>query len=115
VVWRLILGSMTPQEAAELASGVFELSPDEDKKVQEFISFESPRNIQQFIHLLYAKGHDRYFHLARTALEIRLSEDAAIYTRRIIRLTWVLAILTFALLAVEVRAVFFPQLLACVH
>lgn len=38
-----------------------------------------------------------------------LTEIAEISTRRIIRLTWALAILTAALLVVEIRAVFFPK------
>jgi hypothetical protein len=100
---------MTPKEAAALANVQFGLAPEDDKKVQEFIASESPRNIQQFIHRLNAFGHPRYFNLARTGLEIGLAEDAAIYTRRIIRLTWILAILTFALLSVEIRAIFFPK------
>lgn len=37
------------------------------------------------------------------------AELAEISTRRIVWLTWGLIILTFALLAVEIRAVFFPK------
>lgn len=40
------------------------------------------------------------------------AELAEISTRRIVRLTWFLALLTLALLAVEIRSVFFPKDLA---
>ncbi|MGO8839401.1 MAG: hypothetical protein ACLQAH_16765 [Limisphaerales bacterium] len=40
---------------------------------------------------------------------VAASQLAEISTRRIIRLTWFLAILTAVLLVVEIRAVFFPK------
>jgi hypothetical protein len=40
---------------------------------------------------------------------VAASQLAEISTRRIIFLTWFLALLTFALLMVEIRAVFFPK------
>jgi hypothetical protein len=40
---------------------------------------------------------------------VAASQLAEISTRRIIKLTWFLALLTFALLVVEIRSVFFPK------
>jgi hypothetical protein len=78
MVWHLILGAMTPKNAANLANSVsVGLSREDDERVQDFISSESPRNLQQFAHLLFGPGEARYFPLAKIALEIRLAEDAA--------------------------------------
>ena len=50
----------------------------------------------------YNSVDSHVFQFARAALEIRLSKDAEIYTRRIVRLTWFLAFLTFVLVALTV-------------
>ena len=68
---------MTPQEAADYANGAFSPTDEGEKRIQNFIASESARNIQQFIHLLYAPGEVRYLNPARAVLSIRLAEDAA--------------------------------------
>jgi hypothetical protein len=67
---------MTPKEAADLANQFLSVSPDQDREIQDYISVETPRNLQKFIHFLNRDGHTRYFNLARTTLEVRLAEDA---------------------------------------
>ena len=97
---------MTPQEACNLANA---LDGSGDQKVKAFLLAASAREIQAFIHCLDMQRRDYYREMARAALDIRLAEDAEITTRRIVWLTVGLLILTVALFAVEVRAVFFPQ------
>src|SRR5947207_2458969 len=87
---------MTPQEAATACKSLKTL-PD-NLEVAAFLKSASARDIQTFIHLIQIVDRRRFFYLARVALDVRLSEDAEISTRRIIRLTWVLVALTAALL-----------------
>jgi hypothetical protein len=58
----------------------------------------SPREIEQFMHRIALVPNCAEERLSRVALDIRIAEDAEIYTRRIVRLTWALVILTAALL-----------------
>ncbi|MGO9586631.1 MAG: hypothetical protein ACLP2Y_10595 [Limisphaerales bacterium] len=68
-----------------------------DNEVKEFLLGATPKEIQRFIHRISIDGRPRFFHLARTALEIRLAEDAENTTRRIVHLTWALVGLTAGL------------------
>ena len=63
---------MTPEEAAKPATW----PNNDDKRVQEFLVDASARVIQAFIHLIPINAHSCFFHLARTALDVRLAEDA---------------------------------------
>lgn len=67
---------MTPEVAARLANQYNFISADQSLEIIDFISAESPRRLQDFIHLLNRDGQNRYFNLAKTTLEIRLAEEA---------------------------------------
>jgi hypothetical protein len=62
---------MTAKEAADFTN-----PPSQPEKIKEFLLTAPPREIQKFIHLIGGGQHSFDFHLARTALEIRLAEDA---------------------------------------
>jgi hypothetical protein len=65
---------MTPQETAAFAAS----HQEQPAKVQEFLLAASPREIQEFTHLIPASDpHRKYLHLARVALDVRLAEDQA--------------------------------------
>jgi hypothetical protein len=87
---------MTPQEAARACKSLKE-TPD-NPEVEAFLKRASARDLQTFIHLIQIVDRQRYFSLARVALDIRLSEDAEKSTRRIIWLTRGLLVLTIGLL-----------------
>jgi hypothetical protein len=95
---------MTPQEAATIANQGLTPTDARKKDLEDFISTESPRNIQLFIHNLDNSGRPVYFNLARTELDIRFSEQQAKsaetlehYTRWLIGFTLALVILTIFL------------------
>jgi hypothetical protein len=98
----------TPKEMAN--------STNNDAEHKEWLAQVSPREIQQYIANIRVDPMGHMYQHARVALEVKLGEDALEaakkverQTDKLILLTWFLAILTAALFAVEVRAVFFPK------
>lgn len=91
----------TPEGFADAANNSA-LDQSNDDKIKDFLKSASPREIQRFIHQLNTLAQPTFFQFARTALDIRLAEDAEKTSRRIVWLTWGLIILTFSLLAVTV-------------
>jgi hypothetical protein len=102
--------SMTPENPEQLAESV-NSAPDNavTDRTKQFFLTKPARDIQRFVHGLHVINKERHFELARIALYIRLAEDVDRTSRRIVRLTWFLAFLTLALLAVELRGVLFPK------
>jgi hypothetical protein len=111
---------MTSKEAADLANG--SNFAGREKQIQEFLFSASPQALQDFIHRIpiYTTTGKIFFDYARTALDIRLAENAkdtadkllevvaeqkqiaeesGKQTRTLIRLTWGLVIVSAALLA----------------
>jgi hypothetical protein len=88
---------ITPEQFADCAneSG---LDNRHDFAIKKFLRDASAKDIQRFIHQLNTVGNPPFFQFARTALDIRLAEDAEKTSRRIVRLTWGLIILTCGLL-----------------
>lgn len=110
---------MTPKETADLANG-----PNfagREKQIQEFLFSASPQDLQDFIHRIpmYSTTGKIFFDYARTALDIRLAENAkdtadkllvvvaaqkqiaeesGKQTSTLIRLTWALVIVSAGLL-----------------
>ena len=84
----------SPKEMANLPSGV----SGAREELYAWIVTATARELQDYIHEISVTPNSHDYQRARTALDIRLAEDAEISTRRIIRLTWVLAALTLALL-----------------
>jgi len=89
---------MIPKEAANCG--------DEQKAI-DWIRQASARDIEQFIHLCQLQTSGvRNVERGRIALDIRLSEDAEIYSRRIVWLTWVVAVFTAVLVVLTAVLVF---------
>jgi hypothetical protein len=98
VSWRAKLkriksSSITPQEAVRLATS--NIDGQNDDAINAFLRNASARDIQEFI--LNIHEQSGYIHHARTALDIRLAEDAKITSRRIVHLTWALLVVSVAL------------------
>jgi hypothetical protein len=87
---------MTPEEAASLTNT---LDGSADDTVKQFLRSAPARDIQRFIHRINVETRPRFFHLARTALDIRLAEDAEFTALRLERHTVQLKYLTYALVA----------------
>jgi hypothetical protein len=104
---------MIPKEAADIANKFLSVSADEDREIQDFISIETPRGLQDFIHLLNRDGQARYLLLAKTTLQVRLAEESErtaqklvtgtdtliAETKTLVNLTHRLYILTIVLIA----------------
>ena len=82
----------TPQQIADSNNG-----PEK----QTWLAEATPREIQTFIHCTSTDPYSRDYQVARTALDVRISEDAAEsakkmerYTRWLIALTWAIIGLT---------------------
>ena len=88
------LSSITPQEAARLTTS--NIDGQNDDEINGFLGNASARDIQDFI--LNIHEQSGYIQRARTALDIRLAEDAKITSRRIVHLTWALLVVSVALL-----------------
>ncbi|HTV43105.1 MAG TPA: hypothetical protein VMF08_21250 [Candidatus Sulfotelmatobacter sp.] len=67
---------MIPEEAAKLANQYNFNTPEQHREIMDFISVESPRRLRDFIHLLNRDGQNRYFHTAKTTLELQIAEEA---------------------------------------
>lgn len=63
---------------------------------QEWLMSAPSEEICEFISYYSPETHA--FQFARAALDVRLSKDADIHSRRIVHLTWVLVVLTGAIL-----------------
>jgi len=87
---------MTAQEAAN-ACGAAKASPD-NPEIEAFLKTASARELQDFIHLIQIVDRHRYFFLARVALKVRLSEDAAKSAAKMERYTRWLIFFTIALI-----------------
>jgi hypothetical protein len=98
---------ITPEQAAQFSAEL-----NQPEKAKEFLLTSPPRKIQAFIHLIGGGQHNHWFHLARTALDIRLAEDSEVYSRRIFWLTLVVAGLTAVLLALTIALVILTYKLA---
>jgi hypothetical protein len=66
------MSDITPKQAAR-----FTQVGNESIKAKEFLLTASPRQIQEFIHNINTADYNPWIHRARTALDIRLAEDAA--------------------------------------
>jgi hypothetical protein len=106
VNWLFITDFMTSGQAAELANHL-EVPHENDKAILEFIATESPNKLRQFIHCLNTNGQRKYFHTARIAIEIKLSENADLradklskQTDRLIKFTLGLYLFTIALFGI---------------
>ena len=86
---------MTPEELADIANQQLDNSLDE--RITKFLLDAPSRHVQRFLHRLHLENKQRYFQIARVALDIRISENADIMTRRIVCLTWSLLIFTVGL------------------
>jgi hypothetical protein len=91
---------ITPEEAAKLTYD-FALHKD-DAKVKSFILEASPRQLQEFIHLITADSTSSYFNWARVALDIRLAEESERTAIRLERHTKHLLVITYLLTAITV-------------
>jgi hypothetical protein len=89
------LSSITPKEAASLLAS--NIDGQYDDVINGFLLNAAARDIQEFI--LNIHDQSGYIQRARTALDIRLAEDAKIHSRRTVHLTWALLFVSVALLA----------------
>ena len=103
---------MTPKDVADIANGYAD--GGRWKEAEEFIFSASARELQSLIHMIQASQNSRVFHLARTALEIRLAEDAgktaeklSNQTDRLVAETVTLKKFTKGILGLTVALVFF--------
>ena len=87
---------MTAQEAAN-ACGAAKASQDHPQ-VEAFLKTANARELQDFTHLIQIVDRHRYFYLARVALRVRLSEDAAKSAEKMERYTGWLIVFTIALI-----------------
>ena len=85
---------MTGKEAAQID----ELASGGREKIRGFLVTASARNIQEYIHEKSASPDSHMYQRARTALNIRLAEDAEIISKRLYKLTWALLAITAVLL-----------------
>ena len=90
---------MTPKEAAQFAS-----PPVQRDKVREFLLTASIKEIQEFIHLIPAMDYIQEFNIARVALDVKISEEAAKSASKLERFTWWLVCLTGALIFYRSRS-----------
>ena len=81
----------TPQEIAGSNNG-----PEK----QEWLASATPREIQGFIHSTSTDPYSRDYQVARTALDVRISEEAADSAKKMESYTVWLIALTFALVAI---------------
>jgi|ERR1041384_2763269 hypothetical protein len=72
---------MKPEETAPLANRIGD--PKADMDIKQFLLDASPRDIQKFVHLIRVDTNSRYYPLAKTALDIRLAEDAQKATEKL--------------------------------
>jgi len=86
---------MTPEEFADIVNNNGDHVFLDTTK--QFLLGASAREIQRFIHHLHIENKTRHFKVARVALNVRISEDADIMTRRIVCLTWSLLVFTIGL------------------
>ena len=92
---------MTGKEAAKIN----ESSPGGRDQILDFLTTAPARELQQYIHNISVDPMSHLYQRARTALDIRLSEDAETtalrlerHTKHLLLLTYILAALTVGLL-----------------
>lgn len=88
----------TPKEMADMPDAV----SGAREELHNWLVTASARELQEYIHNVSVDPMSHKYQRARTALDIRLAEDAEISTRRIVRLTWGLIALTVALLFITI-------------
>ena len=89
------LSSINPKEAASLLDS--NIDDQHADLLNAFLKKASASDIQEFI--LNINGQSEYVQRAKTALDVRIAENAEINNRRILYLTVALVVLTVALLA----------------
>jgi TPR repeat protein len=89
------LSPIKPKQAAELAAS--NIDGQYDDAINNFLLKVPARDIREFI--LNINESSGYVQRAKTALDIRLAEDAEIHSRRTVHLTWALLVVSVALLA----------------
>jgi hypothetical protein len=89
---------MTGKEAAN----VNEASPGGREQILDFLTTAPARELQQYIHNISVDAYSHWYQRARTALDIRLAEDAGRTADKLARFTRWLICFTVALVFIGI-------------